>query len=78
MKIRLSELRKIIREEVERNMLRTAGFFGGNLSQPSKGVNYMPLPGLGATTEKIDDDTREHEKEEEEDTKDYPTHREGR
>lgn len=73
MKIKLSTLRKIIREEIERNMLRTAGFFGGNLSQPSKGMNYMPLPGLGATTEKIDDDTREYEKEEEESTENFPT-----
>lgn len=67
MKIRLSDLRKIIREEVERNMLRTAGFFMGSLSRPSKGINYMPLPGLGATTEKEDDiDTGEHEEEKEE------------
>ena len=67
MKIRLSVLRKIIREEVERNMLRTAGFFMGNLNRPSKGANYMPLPGLGATTEKENDiDTGEHEEKEEE------------
>ena len=67
MKIRLSELRRMIREEVERNMLRTAGFFMGNLSRPSKGINYMPLPGLGATTEKENDiDTGEYEEEEEE------------
>lgn len=66
MKIRLSSLRKIIREEVERAMLRSAGMFGGNLSQPSKGITYMPLPGLGATTEKTDDDSREYETHEEE------------
>ena len=67
MKIRLSDLRRMIREEVERNMLRTAGFFMGNLSRPSKGINYMPLPGLGATTEKENDiDTGEYEEEEEE------------
>jgi hypothetical protein len=67
MKITLGLLRSIIREEVERNMLRLAGSFMGTLSQPSKGANYMPLPGLGASTERENDtNTGENEKEEEE------------
>ena len=64
MKIRLSELRKIIREEVERNLRWSAGYFGGDLSQPSKGINYAPLQGLGSSTEEED---IEHEYEKEED-----------
>ena len=43
MKIKLSELRKIIREEVERNLRWSAGYFGGDLSSPQKGINYVPL-----------------------------------
>ena len=68
MKIKLSDLRRIIREEVERNMLWTAGMVGGNLNQPRKGINYMPLPGLGASTEKTEktDDINTGEYEEEE------------
>jgi hypothetical protein len=63
MRIKLSDLRRIIREEVERNLRWTAGFFGGNLSQPS--TLHTPLPGLGVTVEKDNDyNNREHEEEE--------------
>ena len=65
MKIRLGELRKIIREEVERNLRATAGFFGDNISQPRKSIGSMPLPGLGANTEYKEEHTGEHEEEEE-------------
>ena len=62
MKITLRELRTLIREEIERNLRNTAGFFGGSLSQPRKGITYTPLSGLGASTE----EREEHEENEEE------------
>lgn len=65
MKIKLSELRRIIREEVERNLRATAGFFGGNISQPRKSIGSTPLPGLGANIEYKEEHTGEHEEEEE-------------
>jgi len=69
MKLTIGELRQAIREELERNLRWTAGFFGGNLSQPS--TVHMPLPGLGATTEEENDaNTGEHE-EKEKDREDY-------
>lgn len=69
MKIGIRELRIIIREEIERNLRWTAGSFMGNLSAPSKGVTYMPLPGLGSSTERNTEDvinTGEYEEEKEE------------
>ena len=63
MKISLSELKKIIREEVERNLRWSAGYFGGDLSNPQKGINYVPLQGLGSSTE--EDKIEKYEEEEE-------------
>ena len=63
MKITLGALRKIIKEEVERNLRYTAGFFGGSLSQPRKGIVYKPLPGLGPSTGEREEELEEHEEE---------------
>jgi|688.fasta_scaffold01425_18 hypothetical protein len=65
MKIKLSELRKIIREEVERNLRWSAGYFGGDLSSPQKGINYVPLQGLGSSTEEEKKQIENYEEEEE-------------
>ncbi len=71
MKITLSELRKIIREEVERNLRWSAGYFGGDLSSPQKGINYVPLQGLGSSTEEKNKiENYEEEEELERDTAD--------
>jgi len=71
MKITLSELRKIIREEVERNLRWSAGYFGGDLSSPQKGINYVPLQGLGSSTEEKNKiENYEEEEELERDTTD--------
>lgn len=71
MKITLSELRKIIREEVERNLRWSAGYFGGDLSSPQKGINYVPLQGLGSSTEEKNKiENYEEEEEFERDTTD--------
>ena len=71
MKIKLSELRKIIREEVERNLRWSAGYFGGDLSSPQKGINYVPLQGLGSSTEEKNKiENYEEEEELERDTTD--------
>ena len=57
MRITLSELKKIIREEVERNMRWSAGFFmGGNIGKGRKGT-IVPPPGLGAGA---DDEEQEY------------------
>lgn len=73
MKIGMRELRIIIREEVEKNLRWTAGIFGGNLSSPSKGVTYMPPPGLGKKIERETDDIDTGEYEEKEDSRDDDT-----
>lgn len=71
MKITLFELRKIIREEVERNLRWSAGYFGGDLSSPQKGINYVPLQGLGSSTEEKNKiENYEEEEEPERDTTD--------
>jgi len=69
MKITLKELRALIREEVERNLRNTAGFFGGSLSQPRKGIASTPLPGLGASTEEREE-YEEYEEEQRQRTED--------
>lgn len=54
MKITVGELRQIIREEVERNMRWSAGFFtGGGISKGRKGT-VTPPPGLGSEEENKD------------------------
>jgi hypothetical protein len=64
MKITLSELRRIVREEVERNLRWSAGYFGGDLSSPNKGINYAPLQGLGSSTEEKNEIENYEEEEE--------------
>jgi hypothetical protein len=57
MQITLKELRKMIREEVERNMRWSAGFFGGGIDgaghkgDPLLPTGTNPLPGLGSEDE---------------------------
>ena len=49
MKITMLALRKMIREEMERNLRWTAGIAmnGARLSQPGRGITYGVPPGLG-------------------------------
>ena len=54
MKITIGELKKLISEEVERNMRWSAGMFmGGGISKSNKGV-VEPPPGLGDESETED------------------------
>jgi hypothetical protein len=59
-KIKIKELRKFIREEVERNMRFSAGFFSGGIGAASihhgagSSDETVPPPGLGPDTEEID------------------------
>jgi len=50
MKMKLSTLRKIIREEWYRNLEWTAGIAAGGagLNKPQKGIKYGVPPGLGS------------------------------
>lgn len=76
MKIKLSTLRKIIREEMERNLRWTAGIAigGAGLNNPARGVKYgvpqglgseeLPPPGLGSDTEDTEMENEEQEHEE--------------
>lgn len=59
-KIRLEVLRKLVSEEVERNMMRTAGIVGGGGTGSSR-FRSPGLPGLGDEEEKVDDDYEEQE-----------------
>ena len=60
----LKELRAIIREEVERNMRWSAGFFSiGGAGHPRKGTEFPPQ-GLG-DEEPQGEQEKEHEEEEE-------------
>jgi hypothetical protein len=66
MRISIGELKKLIREEVERNMRWSAGFFmGGNISKGRKGV-IPPPPGLGARAEDEEDEQYYGKEEQEE------------
>lgn len=66
--ISICELRKLIREEVERNMRWSAGMFGGGLSKGTgKGV-IEPPPGLGNETNSEEFDSLEYGKEEQEES----------
>lgn len=50
MKIKMSTLRKIIREEMERNLRWTAGIMAGGLglnNPTTRGTDYRVPPGLG-------------------------------
>ena len=62
MKLTISQLRKIIREEVARNNADYAGVFcGGGISRSNKGI-VNPPPGLGSTEEdreKAEDESHE-------------------
>jgi len=59
MRINIDVLRKIIREEIERNMRWSAGMFGGVGSRTRKG-NILPPQGLGS--EKTEEDDKKEEK----------------
>lgn len=62
----MSTLRKIIREEVERNLRWSAGISadGAKLNKPSKGINYGVPPGLGSDPgEDVDTDIDKENKE---------------
>lgn len=63
MKIRMSNLRKMIREEVERNLRWSAGISadGAKLNKPSKGINYGVPPGLGSDSGDENDIDKENE-----------------
>lgn len=65
MKIKLGNLKKIIKDEVERNNRWLAGFFtGGGISQSNAGV-VSPPPGLGDESEKEEELDKRYEKEQE-------------
>jgi hypothetical protein len=59
LRMRLGLLRKLISEEVERNMRWSAGMFSGGLSGKGSGAVVAPPPGLG------DDEKEEVDGEEE-------------
>lgn len=66
MKISIEKLKKIIRDQVERNLRWSAGFFvGGGIDKSRKGV-IPPPSGLGSAEtdniETIDDYEKEQEK----------------
>lgn len=54
MRIRLGDLRRLVFEEVERNMRWSAGMVGGGLNSSRHGEANQPPPGLG-----LDDDERD-------------------
>lgn len=59
MRITIRDLRKIVQEEVQRNLRLSAGFFGGGLSnQPSDG-SELPPPGLGEDEETSEENGKE-------------------
>ena len=64
MKITIANLRKMIREEVERNLRWTAGIAarGAGLNQAPRGITYGVPQGLGSDAD-IDLDKEEKEKE---------------
>ena len=64
MRITIANLRKMIREEVERNLRWTAGIAarGAGLNQAPRGVTYGVPQGLGSETD-LDLDKEEKEKE---------------
>lgn len=51
MRMTIRSLRELVREEVQRNMLRTAGLFGGGLSNPPSDGSEIPPPDLGTEEE---------------------------
>jgi hypothetical protein len=62
MRITLGNLRKYIHEEVFRNYLWSAGFFGGGTSANSQGRQVDPPPDLGSPEdqeEELDYDEQE-------------------
>jgi len=63
MKIKISTLRKIIREEVERNLRWSAGISsdGAKLNKPSKGINYGVPSGLGPDSGAEENEDKENE-----------------
>jgi len=63
MKMTMSTLRKMIREEVERNLRWSAGISadGAKLNKPSKGINYGVPPGLGIDSGDENDTDKENE-----------------
>lgn len=57
MKITIQKLKQLIRDQVERNLRWSAGFFtGGGISRPRKGV-VQPPPDLGSSQEDTDTET---------------------
>lgn len=65
MRIRVKDLKKIIKDEVERNNRWLAGFFvGGGISQSNAGV-LAPPPGLGDEQEQEEELDKKYEKEQE-------------
>lgn len=62
MKISLRTLRRLIREEVERCVLRSAGMVGGGGVSRLMRHKEMPPPGLGDEEEKTTGDYEEEEK----------------
>lgn len=65
MKITILELRKLIRDQVERNMRLTAGMFsGGGITKSRKGV-VQPPPGLDGNTDEEELIGSEHGEEQE-------------
>jgi len=70
MKIKLSVLRKIIKEEVERNLRWSAGYIGGGISNPRKLNAISPVHMLGTEIENEDKELENYEKEEATDTND--------
>lgn len=68
MKIRISTLRKIIKEELFRNLAWTAGIAAGGagLNKPSRGIKYGVPQGLGFSDHEENDHEERLENEEEE------------
>lgn len=62
MKISLRTLRRLIREEVERCVLRSAGMVGGGGVSRLMRHKEMPPPGLGDEEEETIGDYEEEEK----------------